>query len=295
MERLETRELAYFVAVAEEVHFGRAARRLGIAQPALSRAIQRLERRLGVPLLERGSRGVTLLPAGEVLLEEGRRVLAASDAAARRTRRAGRAVTRLVLALKPWGDGGLLSRALAHHAARPDAAEVDLHWGVAGRAAMLRDGRADVALLHDVHDLSGLDTEPLLTEPRVAVLPRGHRLAGRPVLRLADLRDEVLPRWPDTPAPATVGEDGPPVRDAGQLLQMISLGRTVAVVPASVASWLPDDLTHVPVVDAPEVTLLAAWAEGSRSLAVAALVESLVAARPGNQGVPGRNPREPVA
>jgi DNA-binding transcriptional LysR family regulator len=85
---METRELRYFVAVAEELHFGRAAQRLGIAQPPLSRAIRQLERRLGVALLERTSRTVTLTEAGSVLLREGRAALDAVDAADRRTRRA---------------------------------------------------------------------------------------------------------------------------------------------------------------------------------------------------------------
>lgn len=89
MDTLEIRELRYFVAVAEELHFGRAAERLGMAQPPLSRAIQQLERRLGVCLLERNRRGVRLTAAGEVLLHEGRAALDATTAAARRTRRAG--------------------------------------------------------------------------------------------------------------------------------------------------------------------------------------------------------------
>ncbi|MEU2779280.1 LysR family transcriptional regulator, partial [Streptomyces sp. NPDC007162] len=126
MERLEVRELVYFTAVAEELHFGRAAARLGMAQPPLSRAIQQLERRLGVALLERGSRRVALTGAGVVLLRESRTVLDAASAAARRTRRAGRADPRLVLVIKPGGDGGLLPAILDAYQAEPGALPVEL-------------------------------------------------------------------------------------------------------------------------------------------------------------------------
>src|SRR5690349_11195619 len=107
MDRLETRDLRYFVAVAEELHFGRAADRLGIAQPPLSRAIRQIERRVGVPLLTRTSRHVALTPAGEVLLHEARKALDAVLAAGVRARRAGAAERRLVLVMKPGGDAGL--------------------------------------------------------------------------------------------------------------------------------------------------------------------------------------------
>ena len=90
MDEVEIRELRYFVALAEELHFGRAAQRLGIAQPPLSRAIRQLERRLGVTLLERTSRAARLTAAGEVLLHDGRAALDAVTAAARRAQRAGR-------------------------------------------------------------------------------------------------------------------------------------------------------------------------------------------------------------
>jgi DNA-binding transcriptional LysR family regulator len=90
MNSIELRHLRYFVAVAEELHFGRAAERLHVAQPGLSQQIQALERELGVLLFERTSRRVALTPAGAVLLTEGRRALAQTERALDQTRRAGR-------------------------------------------------------------------------------------------------------------------------------------------------------------------------------------------------------------
>ena len=119
MDRLETRELAYFLAVADELHFGRAASRLGIAQPALSKTIRQLERRLGVTLLERTSRTVALTEAGRVLAREAGVALDAVTAAAQRTQRAGTRAPRLLLAMKPGGDAGLLPAIL--NAARDNA------------------------------------------------------------------------------------------------------------------------------------------------------------------------------
>src|ERR1700758_5385955 len=112
---METRELRYFVAVADELHFGRAAQRLGIAQPPLSRAIQQLERRLGLALLERTGRTVTLTEAGAGLLREGRAAPDAVDAAERRPRRAALAAAGhpgLVLVTKAGASGELLSKLL---------------------------------------------------------------------------------------------------------------------------------------------------------------------------------------
>ena len=184
MDGVETRELRYFVAVAEELHFGRAAQRLGIAQPPLSRAIQQLERRLGVALLERTSRGVTLTEAGAVLLREGRAALDAVDAADRRTRRAALAATGdpgLVLVTKAGASSELLAKLLDAYAAEPGAVAVDVVLcGPAEQERLLRDGRADVALLHRPFDsTAGFDTEELCTEGQVAVLPAGHPLTAR--------------------------------------------------------------------------------------------------------------------
>ena len=266
MDLLETRELRYFVAVAEELHFGRAAQRLGMAQPPLSRAIQQLERRLGVALLERSSRAVSLTPAGVVLLAEGRKALDAVGAAARRTRRAGQEVPRLTVGTKPDGDAGLLERILPRYRRDPDALAVEVVVsGIGEQAGMLRDGRVDLAFLPAHDDLAGFDTEQLLVLDQVAALPRGHRLAGRAALVLADLDGE-----PDVHS----ADRGPEVRDVGQLLQLIALGQVVAVVPETVRRHGRSDVVLVPVLDAPTTSLLLAWPEGSRSRAVAAFVRA---------------------
>ncbi|GAB3427750.1 LysR family transcriptional regulator [Flindersiella endophytica] len=278
MERPDGRELAYFVAVAEELHFGRAAERLGIAQPPLSRAIRQLERRLGVTLLERTSRKVSLTAAGEVLLVEGRRALEALDAAARLTQRAGQPDRALVLVMKSGADAGLLPAILAEYTTMPGALPVDVVTSFAGREAMLRDGRADVALLHKPrNDLRGFDHEDLLTERQVAVLPANHRLARKPVLSLADLRGEPSPRWQGVDETSGLNVSDELVEEAGQLTQLIALGRAVAIVPESIAPHLRRDLVCVPVPDAPRTTLVIAWQEGSRSAAVAAFVRASMA------------------
>ncbi|MEO3854309.1 LysR family transcriptional regulator [Acrocarpospora sp. B8E8] len=267
---MDARELAYFVAVAEELNFSRAAERLGIAQPPLSRAIKQLERRLGVVLLERTSRRVALTAAGQVLLDEGRRALDGLAAAERRAQRAGRQDPRLVLVTKAVGDGGMMPDILAAYEREPDAIPVEvLFCGFGEHAALLRGGFADVGLLHGRPDLTGLDSEDLLVEGQIAILPARHRLAGKEAVTLADLEGEVLPRW------VGLSQDGgPEVRDAGQLMQLIVMGRTIAVLPESACAYLGGDVVYVPVLDAPPITMMIAWPEQSRSPALAAFVRA---------------------
>jgi DNA-binding transcriptional LysR family regulator len=276
MDAPELRELSYFVAVAEELHFGRAAGRLGMAQPPLSRAIQQLERRVGVTLLERSSRAVRLTPAGEVMLAESRKVLDAATAAVRRAQRAGRGHPRLLLAMKPHGDVGLLEPILRRYRRNPDAVEVEVVvCGIGEQAPMLRDGRVDLAFLHAPYDdLSGFDTEPLLTQDQVAVLPRAHPLADRSALVLADLDGEPTPRWPGRYTSQEAESKAPHVRDTGQLLQLIALGQVVAVLPESVRSYARADVVCVPLLDAPQTSVLLAWPERTTSRAVAAFVRA---------------------
>jgi DNA-binding transcriptional LysR family regulator len=270
MDEVETREVRYFVAVAEELHFGRAAARLGIAQSPLSRAIARLERRMGVTLLTRTSRSVRLTAAGEVLLIEGRAALGAMTTAIRHAQRVGRGQPRLVLTVKPGGDTVLLRAILEHYETDPQAVPVDIAFSLGERAAMVRDGRADVALLHrPQNDLTGLDAEDLRTERQVVVLPASHPLASRASVRMADLSGEPMPRWPE--GRQTTGQ---PIQDAGQLMNLIALGRMVAVLPESIRHRLPSDVICRPVPDAEDVTTVVAWPQRSRSRLVAGFVQA---------------------
>ena len=273
---MEIRELQYFVAVAEELHFGRAAERLDIAQPALSRSIAQLERRLGVTLLERTSRKVTLTEAGAVLLAEARSILSAVAAAERRTQEAARKRPRIVMAVKTGTAEELLAKVLDAYRAEPGAAEVELLLCEAHQhQRLLLSGQADVALLHLPFDpAEGLDTEALFTEAQVAVLPRSHPLAGRAQIRAAELAalpDLPLARWcrPDGSYP---DGPGPQVHNLGQIYQLVALGRATVVVPESAAVDLRRDLVTVPVADAAPVTTVIAWPAESRQRAVADLV-----------------------
>ncbi|MFI5842633.1 LysR family transcriptional regulator [Catenuloplanes sp. NPDC051500] len=272
---METRELQYFVAVAEELHFGRAARRLGIAQPPLSRTISQLEHRLGVALLERTSRRVSLTAAGAVLLEEGRVVLGALAAAERRARQAATASPTLVLATKTATSDELLTKLLDAYAAEPGAVPVELLLCETQPQRHLHAGRADVALLHQPWDSAeGLDIEILRTEGQVALLPSTHPLAGRPHVRMAEvafLPDLPQPRWPG-PAGAYPEGRGPEMHNQTQLLQLIALGRTSVVMPDSIRAHLREGIAAVPVLDAPPVTSIIAWPPHSRSRALADLV-----------------------
>jgi DNA-binding transcriptional LysR family regulator len=273
---VEVRELRYFVAVAEELHFGKAAERLEIAQPPLSRAIARLERQLGVALLERTSRKVTLTDAGAVLLSEARTILSAMGAAERRTREAADKRPRLVLAVKSGTSGELLAKLLDAYRTEPGAAAVDLLLCEAHQhQKLLQNGQADVALLHLPWDsTAGLDTEILYTERQVAILPASHPLAQRSQIRLADatgLPDLPMARWPDDDGRYPDGP-GPEVHNLTQLFQLIALGRAIVIMPESAGTDRRPDLAAVPVLDAPSVTTVIAWPPQSRDRTLADLI-----------------------
>ncbi|MFF4394045.1 LysR family transcriptional regulator [Streptomyces sp. NPDC001480] len=278
---MDSRLLRYFVAVAEELNFARAAERLGMSPPPLSRAIRQLETELGVTLLERTTHSVSLTAAGTVLLREARIALDALEAAGRRARRAAAPEPKLVLAVKADGDGGLLEPILARFAAEPAAVPVAVRLcGWQEQPQLLRRGEADAALVFEPFDRTGLDAETLADEPRVVALAAGHPLAARdrPVV-LADLglRPGDVHRFIDE----TRGVG----RDLAQLLTLVGLGDLTPLLPASVAARYPrPGVVYRPVQDAPPVVFAIAWPQQSRSTAVAALVRAALSAAEGGTG-----------
>ena len=290
MNELETRQLRYFVAVAEELNFGRAAERLGMAQPPLSRAIRELERQLGVPLLERTTRRVELTPSGEVLLRDARTALAAVSAAGRRAQHAGEKTPHLRVALKADVDGGLLPRILEAYARQETGQPVAFVLGRYGeQVAALRDGRADVAIVLDPGDVPGVDSEPLVSEPFLLAVAATDPLAAKSEVCLADLAGRMMPggepadQGPVSAEVCSIGAaeapwragSGPVTSDLPEIFRLIELGRTVCFFPRSLTVRYPrTDVVYLPVKDLPPATLAVAWAQDSRSVAVAAFVRA---------------------
>ncbi|MEW2526520.1 LysR substrate-binding domain-containing protein [Streptomyces sp. NPDC047071] len=186
---MELRQLGYFVAVAEELHFGRAAERLHIVQSAVSQQVRRLERELGAELFDRAPRQVRLTAAGERLLPEAWAVLAAAERA------------RAAVGARPpglrlgtcTGLGEHLERVLAHFAERAPGVPVELVSADAGeRLARVADGRLDAAFVRAAEPVPGVRVVPLWRDPLVAVVPAGHPVAARPEAALADLAEVPL-------------------------------------------------------------------------------------------------------
>jgi DNA-binding transcriptional LysR family regulator len=201
LPHIQHRELLYFVAVAEELHFTRAAERLEMSQPPLSAAIAQLEAKLGTRLLDRDSRNVRLTPAGAELLQRARSILRQLDDAVEATRRAPEAAIRLVtdsvsavlavpaftLALARNGNG------------RPDVLVEQLVPGAIPGALLAGD--ADVAVFVGADRHSGLAMDLLRRVPPVALFDRSHPLAGRKRVRRDELAAYRLALWPEAEAP----------------------------------------------------------------------------------------------
>jgi DNA-binding transcriptional LysR family regulator len=196
--RIDLRQLRYFVAVAEELHFGRAAQLLGMAQPPLTQQIQKLETALGYRVLSRQSRKTALTEAGAVLVEEARRILREVDQAIDHTRRAGRGETgQLTVGTPPSVMLTRLPAIIRKYRQRsPSVRFVLREMATSAIAQGLLAGTLDIGFLREVDACGALPLEPILREPVVAVLPAAHPLAAVPRLRLRQLATEPFVLFP---------------------------------------------------------------------------------------------------
>src|SRR4051812_10792808 len=201
---IELRHLRYFLAVMDELHFGRAADRLEMAQPPLSRAIRKLEESLGVQLLTRSSRAVAPTAAGLVFAEEARKVLAAVDQAVTAARHAGGATAELRIGCVFHLAPEILHRYLEGLvAADPDITTQVTHIASLEQVRRLRAGELDVAIFLEAGDQPDIAIEPLFPGERLAAfVATSHPLAAAEAITPADVADESLILFPRAVNPA---------------------------------------------------------------------------------------------
>ncbi|MFD0547934.1 LysR family transcriptional regulator [Streptomyces rectiviolaceus] len=257
---LDLRKLRYFVTVADRLHFGRAADELHIAQPVLSRQIRALEQDLGATLFTRDRHGVELTDAGRQLLADAGPLLASTHAIRRRVAAAASGQRRLMVGFRAGIP--VIPAARAFEDRHPDVV-VDVQR-IEGddQAAMLLDGRIDIGYVRLPIDEAGLRVIPLYTEPRVAVLPAGHRFAGKEEVTEADLAGEPLV-WhgdPSTqPTRRPLPNAGYAVRGVDETLEHVAAGRGISFLARSASVFYSHpDVVYVPIPDlTPEQVCLA--------------------------------------
>ena len=282
---MELRHLRYFVAVAEERHFGRAAERLHMAQPPLSQQIRQLEAELGLTLLTRTTRRVDLTPAGAAYLERAREILGAVDAAAHEAASiaSGRRGRLLI------GCVGSATYSLLPALARTLRAELpEVEFGFRGemlspdQAAALIDGTLDLGLLRPLPTGNsggpGLSITHLRQEDLLVAMPKDHRFAGRRRVRIADLDGEGLVIHAGSGRSAMnamIQElfDSAGIRthiahevaETSTLVTFVAAGLGVAIVPEPTAALAVPGVVYVPLTGTPGVELVAATRAGDES------------------------------
>ncbi len=260
---IELRHLRYFVAVAEEAHFGRAAERLFIAQPSLSYAIRQLESRLDVELVDRSDRrNIALTDAGDTLLTYAREVLHGVTTAIDATRAVGRDRKRQLRI--GYNDGEPLARRSGLLGAATRRPDLDvtfrrLNWGTEGNA--VRTGVVDAVLARLPIDTRGLESIVVHTEPRIACLPSDHRLAARKNLTMRAIRNEPVVRptggsaewvdfWRGLPRPdGSTPPDGPETFGPDDTFDTVAAGSAICFVPASMADTIDHETFALLPVD----------------------------------------------
>ncbi|MGI5380542.1 LysR family transcriptional regulator [Streptomyces sp. CA-251387] len=280
---MELRTLRYFVAVAEERHFGRAATRLHMSQPPLSRAIKQLEADVGALLLARSSTGVTLTSVSTVLLDEARALLDHADRVRVRVSAAAGAATITVGILSDGTDPGVSRLADAYRRKHPGIdiriRDTDLTDPTCG----LRAGLVDVALTRAPFDETALTVRALRTDPVGVVLRADDPLAHRDRLRLAELSDRRWFQFPQGADPIWQSywnggraREGPVVRAVQECLQAVLWNGTVGLAP--LGHDLPAELAVVPLIDMTPSRVVAVWNEGDTNPLIRSFVEIATAA-----------------
>jgi DNA-binding transcriptional LysR family regulator len=272
---VELRQLRYFVAVAEELNFTRAAERLQIAQPPLSRQIQGLEKALGVELLRRTQRRVELTDAGKVFLDESRQILEQIETTILKTQRTARGETgQLVIGFEGSFNYDFVSQAIKQFRTQFPEVEVVLQEMASGaQVEALRRNRIELGFLIPPPVTDGLEIEVLLSEPLVVALAVTHPLAESEHLSLAQLSEEA---WVTGPRSGNCGllarilkvcrQAGfvPQIRqeanEISMILSFVATGLGVTLVPASTQQIQSQSIAYRPILTpAPEVELAIAW------------------------------------
>ena len=285
---MELRHLRYFVAVAESLHFGRAAATLHIAQPSLSHQVQQLEAELQTTLLRRTKRRVELTEAGRVFLEEAQDILGRADRAALVARRAGRTEAgQLRVGVGYCMNHAAISRAVRGFNREHPAVRVELQTlAVPQQFAALRDQRLDVGFVFPPVTDASLGIELLMCEPLLAALPASHRAARKRSITLVALKNDPFIVPPRELVPVLHDVVLRACRDAGFIpnaqheadhlqlvLGMVAAGTAVALVPASARKLHTQGVVLVPL--SPPVTVLEmgiAWRHNNPSVIVAQFI-----------------------
>lgn len=270
--------MRYFVAVAEELHFGRAATRLHMSQPPLSRAIKQLEADVGALLFVRSPAGVTLTPVGTVLFDEARALLDHADRVRVRVSAAAGVTTITVGILGDGTDPGMSRLAAAYRRRHPGieirVRDADLPDPTCG----LRTGLVDVALTRAPFDETALTVRALRSDPVGVVLRADDPLARRDALRLAELSDRRWFQFPRGTDPVWqaywnggLPREGPVVRAVQECLQAVLWNGTVGLAP--LGHDLPAELAVVPLTDMAPSRVVAVWNAGDTNPLIRSFVE----------------------
>ena len=264
---MELRHLRYFVAVGEEQHFGRAAKYLHIAQPALSRQIQDLEREIGFPLFERLPRGVKLSVAGKLFLEDARRILQDVQEAIRRSERvaSGKAGTLRVGFVESISWHGVVPESFRRFRQKqPDAELTPVPMLSLAQVEAVRSGRLDAGFIVSIDKLGEeLDQRPVVQHKIVLAVPKGHLLTRRTRLQLCDLNGVPFVRFPRRANPVAYdrlteacfhgGLKSPGIvqeaDDHATILSLVSCRLGVALVSDSARWHCPRGVALLPIVD----------------------------------------------